>query len=120
VRLLLDAHISARRIGQALRSRGHDVRAADEERALDAWSDEELLSLAAAGGRILVTFNVRDFARLSTEWAEAGRSHAGCALLVGLDHREFGLVVRRLEAAFAHRPRQRDWCDRADYIGRRS
>jgi ornithine cyclodeaminase/alanine dehydrogenase-like protein (mu-crystallin family) len=32
VRLLLDAHISGPRIAQALRHRGHDVRAADEER----------------------------------------------------------------------------------------
>ena len=34
----------------------------------------------------MVTFNVGDFARITTEWAAAGRSHAGCLLIVGIDH----------------------------------
>jgi hypothetical protein len=45
VRLLLDAHISGRRIATALRKRGRDVRAADEERDLDGMTDEALLEL---------------------------------------------------------------------------
>jgi nucleoside-diphosphate-sugar epimerase len=117
VRLLLDAHISGRRIAEALRAKGHDVRAVDEERALDGWADEKLLSLAAAENRVLVTFNVRDFARLGTEWAEAGGSHAGCALIVGLDHRQFGLVLRLLDAAFRGRPNQDEWRDYLAFIG---
>ena len=118
MRLLLDAHISGRRIGGALRAAGHRVRAADEQRALDGCTDEALLALAAAEGRVLVTFNVRDFARLCAEWAEADRRHGGCVLLVGLDHARFGLVIRRLQATFGSRPRQDDWHDRVVFVGR--
>jgi predicted nuclease of predicted toxin-antitoxin system len=120
VRLLLDAHVSGRRIGGALRAAGYDVRAADEEHALDGCADQALLALAAAEGRVLVTFNVRDFARLCAEWAEAGTPHAGCVLLVGLDHRQFGPVLRRLQATFASRPLPGDWRDRPAFVGRGS
>jgi len=40
-------------------------------------SDREQLEFAAAQQRVLVTFNIRDFSRLNTEWAMTGRSHAG-------------------------------------------
>lgn len=59
----------------------------------------------------MVTFNVRDFPRIAQEWAEAGRHHSGCAILVGIDHSEFGTTLRVLEAAFAFRPGQEDWQD---------
>jgi len=110
VRLFLDAHVSARRIATALREQ-HDVRAADEERELDGWDDERLLALATEGGRIMVTFNVADFARITTEWAAASRSHAGCLLIVGIDHREFGLILRVTNYALSIRPDQADWVD---------
>jgi hypothetical protein len=110
VRLFLDAHVSARRIAAALRDH-HDVRAADEERELDGWEDERLLDLATADRRIMITFNVKDFARITTEWAAAGRSHAGCLLIVGIDHAEFGLILRVIEHATATRPDQADWTD---------
>ena len=90
MRLFLDAHVSGRRIATALREQ-HDVRAADEESELDRSEDERLLALATEQGRVMVTFNVKDFARITTEWAAAGRSHAGCLLIVGIDHAEFGL-----------------------------
>lgn len=110
MRLLLDAHVSARRIATALRER-HDVRAVAEERELEGADDERLLALAAAEGRIMVTFNVGDFARITTEWAGAGRSHAGCLLIVGIDHAEFGLTLRVIANALATRPDQSAWVD---------
>ena len=110
MQLFLDAHVSARRIATALRQH-HGVRAADEERQLDGWEDERLLDLAAADGRIMVTFNVNDFARITTEWAAAGKSHAGCLLIVGIDHAEFGLTLRVIEHALAARPDQAAWID---------
>ena len=109
MRLFLDAHVSARRIATALREYGHDVRSADEERQLDGWEDEQLLELATAERRVMVTFNVKDFARLATEWAGAGTSHAGILLMVGVDHAEFGLTLRIIEAALAARPTQDAW-----------
>lgn len=111
MRLLLDAHVSGRVIVRALRERGHDVRAVNQEPALDAWEDEALLELAAADARIMVTFNVRDFPRICVEWAAAGRHHAGCLILVGIDHGEFGLVLRVIEAALAARPDPEAWRD---------
>jgi hypothetical protein len=113
VRLFLDAHISGRVIAEALRERGHDVRAADEERVLDGWDDERLLELAAGEERIMVTFNVRDFARIVGEWAAAGRHHAGCLMIVRLDHRDFGAILRVIDAALATRPEQAGWRDYA-------
>ena len=115
MRLFLDAHVSARRIAGALRAQGHDVRAADEERELDGWEDERLLALATAEGRIMVTFNVKDFARLVSEWAAASTPHAGCLMIVGIDHAEFGLTLRVIGAALAARPDHRSWVNYATW-----
>ena len=117
MRLLLDAHVSARRVAKALRQRGDDVLAADEMRVLDGCSDEMLLELAAGEGRVLVTFNVRDFARIARNWSECGREHSGCLMLVGIDHSQFGLIIRRIEEACQLRPLQEDWCDVAWLLG---
>lgn len=120
MRLFLDAHLSARRICVSLRQAGHDVRAADEERALDGWTDDEILALASGEGRIMVTFNLRDFPRIAQEWAEAGRPHAGCAIIVGMDHSEFGAILRTLEAVLAARPNQESWHDYTTFVSRQT
>lgn len=120
MRLFLDAHVSARRVASPLRAAGHEVRAADEERALDGWDDERLLGLAADEERIMVTFNVRDFARIAQEWAGAQRHHAGCAIFVGVDHSEFGLILARLEEELAARPEASAWSNFTAFIGRHS
>lgn len=118
MRLFLDAHVSGRRIAEALRAAGHDVHAADEVRALEGWSDWDLLTLAASEGRIMVTFNVRDFPRITQEWAEAGKTHAGCAIIVGIDHSEFGTILRVLEQMLTALPRQGDWKDYTTFVSR--
>ena len=109
MRLFLDAHISGRVIATALRDRGHDVRSADEERELDGWDDDRLLELASHEDRVMVTLNIRDFPRIVGEWAEAGRSHTGCLLIVGVDQGEFGEILRLVDAAVATRPDQQAW-----------
>jgi nucleoside-diphosphate-sugar epimerase len=118
VHLFLDAHVSGRRIAEALRDAGHDVRAADEERALDGWTDRDLLALATSEGRIMVTFNVRDFPGIAREWAEAGKTHAGCAILVGIDHSQIGTILRVLEQTRAALPRQEDWHNYTTFVSR--
>jgi Domain of unknown function (DUF5615) len=118
VRLFLDAHISGRRIATALRKRGHDVRAADEERDLDGMTDEALLELAAGDGRVMVTFNVADFPGLARRWAEERRSHAGLAIIVGIDHSEFGTILRTLEHVLSTRPGQSDWVSSTTFVSR--
>jgi hypothetical protein len=118
VKLFLDAHISARRVAGPLRDQGHDVRAADEERELDGLTDEELLSMAAAEERIFVTFDVKDFPVIARRWAEAGRAHAGCAIVVGIDHGEFGAVLEALARELTARPHQADWSALTLFIAR--
>ena len=43
-------------------------------------TDEEQLRFASLHGYLLVTYNIRDFARLHTEWARRGEQHAGICL----------------------------------------
>ncbi|MGH2750533.1 MAG: DUF5615 family PIN-like protein [Actinomycetota bacterium] len=119
MRLFLDALISGRRVAHALRREGHDVRAADEERELDGMTDEELLTLAVAEERIFVTFDVADFPRITQRWAEQGRKHSGCAIVVGIDHREFGTMLRVILRTLDARSIPEDWQDYTCFVSRR-
>jgi len=111
VRLLLDANLSARRVGGPLRADGHDVLALSEHAELEGLEDSLVLALAAEESRILVTRNSKDFAPLLREWAEAGRHHAGCVLIWTLGHHEFAAILDRLRGMLAERPRQSEWRD---------
>ena len=92
------------------------MRAAKEEKELADSADESLFELAAADDRIMVTFDVKDFSSLLIDWAEAGRSHAGCIVFVSLLNNEYGAILRRLQHEFAKRPSQQDWKDLALYF----
>lgn len=118
MRLFLDAHVSGRRVARVLRKGGHDVRAADEERELDGMTDEDLLALATAEERILVTFNVADFPGIARRWAEEGRPHSGCAIVVGIDHSEFGTIIRVITRTMASRPDPKEWQDYTCFVAR--
>ena len=118
MRILLDAHVSGRRVGDALRAQGHDVLALDEDARLAALSDREVLGLAAAEQRILITFDQRHFVPLLRHWAEAGLTHGGCIIVYGLDHREFGSILRGIGRILDERPRQEDWIGLADVLTR--
>jgi hypothetical protein len=109
VRLLLDAHVSGPRIGTALAASGHDVRALDQERALEGLADNSVLDLAAREERILVTFDVADFPGILRRWAEGGRQHAGVILVYGLLHHEYGAVVAGVEHWLGKLPRAEAW-----------
>jgi nucleoside-diphosphate-sugar epimerase len=118
MRLLLDAHVSGSRIATALRERGHDVRAADEEREPGGWADEALLALAGEEERVLVTFDVKDFPEIARRWAEAARPHAGCAIVVGIDHSEFGAILRALDQLLEERSDPGEWRDYTCFVSR--
>jgi hypothetical protein len=78
------------------------VCAADEERALDEISDADLMALAVADERILITANARDFLPLATMWAEAGRQHAGIIVIVhSIRQHQFGAIVAGISTALA-------------------
>ena len=76
MKLLLDTHHS-RRAADRLRAAGHDVIAASDDPVLAELRDDELLRVAAADNRAVVTENARDFARIARDWAAAGQHHAG-------------------------------------------
>ena len=119
MRLFLDAHISGPRIAGALREAGHDVRAADEQRDLDGLEDEQLLELAVAETRVMITFDVRDFTVTARRWAEGGRAHAGLGIVVGIDHGEFGVILELLTRALSVRSEPSDWENLTLFIARR-
>lgn len=100
MRLLLDANLSARRIGPPLREQGHDVRGVADEPALEGVDDESILELAAGDDRILLTPNSRDFAPICRALAEAERDHAGVILIWTLSQRQYGEIVRGVEGWF--------------------
>jgi predicted nuclease of predicted toxin-antitoxin system len=118
VRLLLDAHVSGPRVGRRLQEGGHDVRALDQEPALEGLEDDDVLALASEEHRILVTHNVRDFPDILREWAAAQRSHAGAILLYGIDHSEFELIGRGIERLFELHPEPASWTDLAVILNR--
>jgi predicted nuclease of predicted toxin-antitoxin system len=118
MRLLLDAHVSGPSVGGPLRDGGHDVRALDQEPELEGLDDEDVLALATADSRILVTHNVADFPEILREWAAGGRSHAGVILVYGIEHSEFGLILRGIERWLELRSRQEEWVDFPAIIGR--
>lgn len=118
MRILLDAHISGRTVGKALIEGGHDVRALDSEIELEGLSDPEVLELAAAEGRILVTANIRDFEPLLRQWAGESRSHAGVILVPSSVRNEaFGVLISGVEGTIAGTV-QEEWPDRVEWIRR--
>ncbi len=115
---MLDAHISGRTVGKALIEGGHDVRALDSEIELEGLSDPEVLELAAAEGRVLVTANIRDFEPLLREWAGESRSHAGVILVPPSTRKEpFGILISGMEETLANTG-QVDWVDRVEWLRR--
>lgn len=66
----------------------------------------------------MVTFNARDFARIARDWAGEGRHHAGCAILLGIDHGELAVIFARLTQELAARPEPAAWEDYTAFVGR--
>jgi hypothetical protein len=82
-------------VTEAVRRAGYDIVIADEVGNARA-SDDEHLQWAAARQLTVVTYDRKDFPRLSEEWL-AGRSHAGIVVSVAppaLPHQE--IVQRHL------------------------
>jgi predicted nuclease of predicted toxin-antitoxin system len=112
VRLLLDHHIS-RRVAEALRARGYDVITAEDIGAQEA-DDRPLWELAIDLGRVVVTYNVSDFAPIYQQlWNEA-RSHPGLILVHPrtIAQGDIGSQVRALERCL-NGP---DLVDRMEYL----
>jgi len=107
LRLLLDANLSPRGIAIRPREAGHDVLALAEESSPEGLS--EVLELATAEERVLVTRDSRDFAPLAREWAGAQRPHTGLILIRTLDHSQFAEIVAGIESYLERWPSHEQW-----------
>lgn len=108
MRLLLDEHYSPR-IAQQLRRRGHDVVSVSERADLIGVSDSDLLRLAAAERRAIVTENVADFVELTRHFAAREDDHVGVIFTSSRFPRSratIGVFVRQLRRFL--RVRQQD------------
>jgi hypothetical protein len=111
LRLLLDEHLSARRIAQPLRRLGHDVLALEEQHATRALPDDEVLMSAAGEERILVTCDGVDFTILARAWQEEGRRHAGVIIVWSRRNHEFQAIVDGVARLLEQRDDQDAWRD---------
>jgi len=80
------------RIAEELTRAGFDAVSAQTAGRLHE-DDHSQLSWAASQLRSLVSFNVRDYARLHAEWMEKQFEHAGIIVSAQVD---FGVLRRRL------------------------
>jgi hypothetical protein len=80
LRFYFDEDSMSRALIRALAARGIDVANAVDA-GLSGLTDAAHLEFAAEAGRVLYSFNVRDFHRLHGEWLDRGKSHAGLVLV---------------------------------------
>lgn len=92
--LLLDEMLPPA-LAEHLSSAGCDTTAISADPERRGASDGEVLALAAAQGRVLVTDNIRDFVPLSNAWAAEGRLHPGMLLI---SSRTFPMTSTRMGA----------------------
>ena len=101
MKLLLDEMLSAV-IAEQLRARGHDVEAVNRHPQHEALSDSEVLDVARAEHRAVVTNNLVDFRVLHHEAiTPGGPGHDGMIFMAGNDRRtkaDSGRIVTALEA----------------------
>jgi predicted nuclease of predicted toxin-antitoxin system len=111
LKLLLDEMLSAV-IAEQLRARGHDVDAINRHPQHEALSDSEVLDLARAQLRAVVTNNLVDFRMLHHEAiTPGGPGHFGMVFMAGNYRRtkaDIGRIVKALEAKLEEFPRETD------------
>jgi len=79
IRLYVDEDAVERGLVQGLRNAGLDVMTTADSNRL-SFPDEEQLIWATEQGRVIYSFNRRDFNRLHSIFLAEGRSHAGIIL----------------------------------------
>jgi hypothetical protein len=92
LRLYTDEDISWR-LAAALSSRGFDVLSCHEAgNAGFGYPDEWQLTYASRHDRVILSHNTRDYVPLATQWALAGREHAG---IIVAPHMGFARLIER-------------------------
>jgi hypothetical protein len=111
LKLLLDEMLSAV-IAEQLRGRGHDVEAINRHPQHEGLSDSEVLDVARAEHRAVVTNNLVDFRVLHHEAiTPGGAGHYGMAFMAGNYRRtkaDIGRIVTALETKLEQYPGEND------------
>ncbi len=111
MKLLLDEMLSPA-IARELRIRGYDAEPVAGRPDREALSDPEILALARAERRAVVTNNLRDYRPLHTEAITPGwLGHYGFIFIPGNHRRtkaDMGKIVNDLEAILAAHPGEDD------------
>lgn len=111
MKLLLDEMLSPV-IARELRERGHDVESVAGNPGREAMSDTEVLALARAEHRAIVTNNLRDYRPLHHEAiVPGGDGHFGMIFMPGSYRRtkaDTGRIIAALEAILAQHPGEND------------
>jgi Domain of unknown function (DUF5615) len=111
VKLLLDEMLSPA-IARELRGRGHDVEPVAGNPDREALSDPEVLALARAEHRAIVTNNLRDFRPLHHEAiTPGGAGHFGMIFMPGSYRRtkaDTGRIIAALEGILTQYPGEND------------
>jgi predicted nuclease of predicted toxin-antitoxin system len=111
VKLLLDEMLTPA-IARELRDRGHDADTIAGHPDREALSDPEVLALARAEHRAVVTNNLRDFRPLHHEAIiPGGPGHYGMIFIPGTYRRtkaDIGMMVTALEILLAQYPGESD------------
>lgn len=111
MKLLLDEMI-APAIARELRARGHDVEAVAGHPERQALSDPQVMAIARAENRAVVTNNIRDYRPLHHEAiVPGGPGHFGVIFMPGGYRRtkaDTGRIIAALEAMLAKYPGERD------------
>jgi hypothetical protein len=78
--LYLDEDTQSDALIAALRSRGLNLLTTSEA-SMTKRADDDQLRFAASVKRVIITSNIADFARLHTQWLNAGLGHNGIILI---------------------------------------
>lgn len=118
MKLALDHHYPIA-IAEQLRRAGHDVVAA-VERGWHRESDEALLALCTAEGRVLLTNNVGDLLVIARSWAVRGQDHAGLILTsdssLPRTRAMIGTYVKLLDSLLGDHPADDTFVDRVHWL----
>lgn len=119
MKLLLDEMLSPV-IARELRTRGHDVQSVAGHPEREALSDPEVLALARAEQRAIVTNNVRDFRPMHVEAVmPGGTGHYGMIFMSG-DYRrtksDIGRIIAALEAKLIQYPGDVDLANAEEWL----
>lgn len=109
---MLDAHLSGSKVGQPLEKMGYDVKATE---TMERLPDETLLEMAVEEGRVLITHNVKDFARI-VQSRPPEKSHAG---LIFIPHsvrlNDFGTIISGIHQTISSTA-QKEWVDKVEWM----